>query len=46
MTEQVVDAADITPAGLHATDETTAGARRLMLVDWELLPSVAVTVAL
>ena len=32
--------------GLHATPETSTGASRLIVAVWELLPRVAVTVAL
>lgn len=46
VTEQVMLTPDMTPIPLQATPETSTGATRLMAAFWELLPRVAVTVAL
>ena len=46
VTVQVLTALCPRLVGLHATLETSTGASRLMVAVFELLPSVAVTVAL
>jgi hypothetical protein len=43
--EQVVPAPDINPVELQVTDETSTGARRQMVMVFELVPRVAVTIA-
>ena len=46
MTVQVLTALGPRLAGLQTTPETSVGATRLMVAVFELVPSVAVTVAL
>ena len=46
VTLQLLEPPGLNAAGVQATPETRTGAPRLIMAVWELLPRVAVTVAL